>query len=82
MYVLAFLVKIGFTVFAEKVGMVGHFTSSLRKHALASIQQHFTAVKMLIFRSDFLICFFFIFAQNIDCGYTLEPPHEYPQSMF
>ena len=27
------------------------------------------------------------FAQNIDCGYTLEPPHwggsnEYPQSMF
>ena len=28
-----------------------------------------------------------IFAQNIDCGYTLEPPHqggsnEYPQSMF
>ena len=29
---------------------------------------------------------FFIFAQNIDCGYTLEPPrrggsNEYPQSM-
>ena len=29
---------------------------------------------------------FLIFAQNIDCGYTLEPPHrggsnEYPQSM-
>ena len=28
-----------------------------------------------------------IFAQNIDCGYTLEPPHrggsnEYPHSMF
>ena len=36
-----------------------------------------------------LIFFFFfhIFAQNIDCGYTLEPPqgggsNEYPQSMF
>ena len=36
-----------------------------------------------------MICFyiFLIFAQNIDCGYTLEPPHlggsnEYPQSMF
>ena len=33
-------------------------------------------------------CYFFlIFAQNIVCGYTLEPPHwggsnEYPQSMF
>ena len=30
---------------------------------------------------------FDIFAQNIDCGYTLEPPHrggsnEYPQFMF
>ena len=30
---------------------------------------------------------FLIFAQNIDCGYTLEPPHgggsnEYPRSMF
>ena len=30
---------------------------------------------------------FLIFAQNISCGYTLEPPHrggsnEYPQSMF
>ena len=30
---------------------------------------------------------FLIFAQNIDCGYTLEPPHrggsnEYPHSMF
>ena len=33
------------------------------------------------------IFFFLIFAQNIDCGYTLEPPrrggsNEYPQSMF
>ena len=30
---------------------------------------------------------FLIFAQNIDCGYKLEPPqrvgsNEYPQSMF
>ena len=33
------------------------------------------------------VTFFLIFAQNIDCGYTLEPPqrggsNEYPQSMF
>ena len=32
-------------------------------------------------------CIFLIFAQNIDCGYTLEPPRRggsnvYPQSMF
>ena len=31
--------------------------------------------------------YFLIFAKNIDCGYTLEPPHwggsnEYPQYMF
>ena len=30
------------------------------------------------------IVVFVIFAQNIDCGYKLEPPHsnEYPQSFF
>ena len=36
---------------------------------------------------DFFKYIFLIFAQNIDCGYTLEPPrrggsNEYPQSMF
>ena len=35
----------------------------------------------------FFFLFFLIFAQNIDCGYTLEPhwrggSNEYPQSMF
>ena len=25
---------------------------------------------------------FHISAQNIDCGYSLEPPNEYPQCMF
>ena len=34
-----------------------------------------------------VLIFFLIFAPNIDCGYTLEPPrrggsNEYPQSMF
>ena len=34
-----------------------------------------------------LLIFFHISAQNIDCGYSLEPPrrggsNEYPQSMF
>ena len=45
----------------------------------------FSAVKIENFIRKILI--FFIFAQNIDCGYTLEPPHRggsngYPQSMF
>ena len=37
--------------------------------------------------SRFFFYIFLILAQNIDCGYTLEPPrrggsNEYPQSMF
>ena len=43
-------------------------------------------VQNLKFRKNFSDSFL-IFAQNIDCGYTLEPPrrggsNEYPQSMF
>ena len=39
----------------------------------------------IVFRKNFE--FFLIFAQNIDCGFTLEQPrwggsNEYPQSMF
>ena len=46
----------------------------------------FSAVKIENFIGTFLI-FFLKFAQNIDCGYTLEQPrrggsNEYPQSMF
>ena len=48
--------------------------------------QYFTAVKKIIFKMK-MFDIFLIFAQNIDCGYTLEPPqrggsNEYPQSMF
>ena len=60
-------------------------TSALRKLAHA-INRDFLAQKMKIFSRKMFI-FFLIFAQNIDCGYTLEPPrrggsNEYPQSMF
>ena len=45
----------------------------------------FIAIKMKIF-SGKIFDIFLIFAQNIDCGYTLEPTRqggstEYPQSM-
>ena len=45
--------------------------------------ENMLVVKMKIFTGIILI--FLIFAQNIDCGYTLEPPrrggfNEYPQS--
>ena len=45
----------------------------------------FPALKIENFQQKYFI--FLIFAQNIDCGYTLEPPrrggsNEYPESMF
>ena len=57
----------------------------LRKHAYSNILK-FYKQKRKIFRKKNLI-FFILFAQNIDCGYSLEPPrrggsNEYPQSMF
>ena len=44
----------------------------------------FVAIKK---KRKFSADIFLIFAQNIDCGYTLEPPrrggsNEYPQSMY
>ena len=48
-----------------------------RKHHFYIVKLGFTGVYII----------FLIYAQNIDCGYSLEPPHrggsnEYPQSMF
>ena len=59
---------------------------SLRKLAHA-INRNFSSFKNCKFSADFFFYIFLIFAQNIDCGYTLEPPrrggsNEYPQSMF
>ena len=61
--------------------------TSSRKHAyiiLTHLNPHFYIVK-LGFIGVYII--FLISAQNIDCGYSLEPPwqggsNEYPQSMF
>ena len=46
---------------------------TLRKHAHAIYSDFFTAAKMTIFSCCFFY-FFYIFAQNIYRGYTLEPP--------
>ena len=58
----------------------------ITKTCPCNIQRFLKLSKMKIFKRKILI-FFLIFAQNIDCGYTLEPPrrggsNEYPQSMF
>ena len=63
-----------------------HLTS--RKHAyiiLTPHKSHFYIVKMGF--TGVYIIFFLFLLKNIDCGYSLEPPHrggsnEYPQSMF
>ena len=58
--------------------------NTLRKLAHAIYRDFFSPVKIENFiRKNFDI--FLIFAQNIDCGYSLEPQggsNVYPQSMF
>ena len=65
--------------------LLGRHSPPLRKHAYSNI------LKILPPKNEnFQIIFFDIFhisAQNIDCGYSLEPlrrggSNEYPQSMF
>ena len=61
------------------------FKESLRKLAHA-INRDLSSLKFENFQLK-IFDIFLIFAQNIDCGYTLEPPrrggyNEYTQSMF
>ena len=61
------------------------FYQPLRKHAFSNIMK-ILKPKNKNFQRKMLI-FFYISAQNIDCGYPLEPPrrgssNKYPQSMF
>ena len=63
-----------------------HCLSTLQNHAHTIYRVLFFNIKNCTFHwKNFDI--FDMFAQNIDCGYTLEPPrrggsNEYPQSMF
>ena len=59
---------------------------ALRKHAYSNILKILQPKKREIFQLK-NTNIFHISAQNIDCGYSLEPPrrggsNEYPQSMF
>ena len=65
--------------------VIGKRLHALRKHAYSN------TLKILPPKNDNFSDknsdIFYISAQNIDCGYSLEPPHrggsnEYPQSMF
>ena len=69
-----------------RFGRLRVFTSFITKTRLFKYIENFTTKKnenFQIKKSDI----FLISAQNIDCGYSLEPPrgggsNEYPQSMF
>ena len=59
----------------------------ITKSRPCNIQRFFHGCKNDNFQLIFFFNSFHIFAQNIYCGYTLEPPHrggskEYPQYMF
>ena len=58
------------------------FTCSHYENTPMQYTENVLVVKMKVFTGQ-KFDIFLIFAQNIDCGgYTLEPPYEYPQSMF
>ena len=74
-----------FFVFFFQVVSTGTNIISLRKHAYSNI------LKILLPKNENfqlkISDIFHISAQNIDCGYLLEPPrrggsNDYPQSMF
>ena len=61
-----------------------YFITKARLYNTDPLKPHFYIVKL-----GFTVVYisFLISAENIDCGYSLEPPHrdgsnEFPQSMF
>ena len=74
------LIRFGFRIMKSKSSL-----GTITKTRPCNIQRFFKLLKLKIFGR--LKKKNLIFAQNIDCGYTLEPPrrggsNEYPQSMF
>ena len=69
---------------SEKLPLRKHFHMIYRDFFIEKIEN---TVKIENFNWIFFFYIFLISAQNIDCGYTLEPPrrggsNKYPQSMF
>ena len=56
----------------KRLAQGNHSAEALRQLAHALYTEIFSAVKLKISSESFDI--FNVFAQNIDCGYTLEPP--------
>ena len=93
------IVKYFFLIFPRNKDLTFHVKNNKKKSHLSSAEllhitktclfnytENFTTKKWKK-KSDKKLTFFHISAQNIDCGYSLEPPrrggsNEYPQSMF
>ena len=64
--------------------------ATVRNNHYENMPMQYTEIFKVVKNEKFqykMFAIFLIFAQNIDCGYTLEPPrqggsNEYPQSMF
>ena len=83
--ILVYTVCSGLSVRNLNINPVNAILSPLRKHAYSNILKNLPPKKWKF--SDKNSDIFHISAQNIDCGYSLEPPcrggsNEYPQSMF
>ena len=65
--------------------LVYHIITKPRLYNFDPHKPHFYIVKLGL--QGYTLFFLFCLNNNIDCGYSLEPPHrggsnEYPQSMF
>ena len=84
-YSLAVPVQIHFVIYEKLYTSWNRTITYITKTRLFKYIENFTTKKGIF--SDKKILIFHISAQNIDCGYSLEPPrrggsNEYPQSMF
>ena len=72
-------------MFKIPIRALGGKEGNITKTCPCNKQRFFSTVTIENFIRKFLIFFLFLL-QNIDCGYSLEPPrrgsNEYPQSMF
>ena len=76
--------KLAAVFYCNRMMLHHHNITKTRLYKFDPLEPHFYIVK-LGFTEVYII--FLISAQNIDCGYLLEPPrrggsNEYPQSMF
>ena len=77
-----FMINLQEIMLSDPVGIEpDHQSDAHYENTPVQIYRKFHLQKTEKFRQK-LWYFFQISAQNIDCGYSLEPPNEYPQSMF